>query len=123
MTGKTQIINIKKRPELVRDPNYVYAGRGSIYGNPFSHIDMSTALIKVDSKKEAIEKHRQWLDGEIKLKIEPPSLEEIMKLDGKIVGCFCVDEKGKGTCHIDNYVKIIEREKMKINRFKEKDLF
>jgi hypothetical protein len=124
VTEKTRIINIKKRPDLVRDPNYVYIGRGSIYGNPFSHIDMSTALVRVGTKKEAIENNRKWLNGEIKLEIEPPTLEEIMALDGKILGCFCVDVNGNGTCHGDNYVDIINREKKKGTIvFKEKDLF
>ncbi len=119
----TRIVNIKKHPDIVRDPNYFYIGRGSIYGNPFSHLDFATALVKVESKKEAIAKHKQWLNGEIKLEIEPPTLEEIMKLDDGILGCCCVDENGNGTCHGFNYVDIIEREKKRRIGFKEKDLF
>jgi len=116
---KIRVINIKKNPELVRDPGYCYIGRGSIYGNPFSHIDMSTALVKVETREEAIENHKKWLNGEIKLETDPPTREEIMMLKNKkFLGCFCAPLK----CHGDTYVKIIEG-KDKKEEFKSKNLF
>lgn len=109
---KTRVINIKKNPDLVRDPNYIYIGRGSIYGNPFSHLDFATALVKVETREDSIENHKQWLDGKIKLEIEPPTLTEIMLLENGILGCFCKNKDGSGlACHGDTYVEIVERTK------------
>jgi hypothetical protein len=107
---KTQVIHIKKNQELIRDPDYVYIGRGGIFGNPFSHIEISTAHVKVENRQEAIEKYKQWIYGEIKIEgIKPPTIEEIKKLRSKILGCFCKPLD----CHGDFLAEIADQEQTK----------
>ena len=118
---KTKVVNVLREKGIERDSNYVYIGRGSIYGNPFSHLTKRTgALVQVETREESIEKYKEWIDGEIELDIDPPTKEEIMKLENRILGCFCHPKK----CHGNVLVKIIEEEKSKINKKpKSKNIF
>ena len=80
---KTTVVNIKKS-------GYdVYIGRGSIWGNPYSHLDESQAKIQVKTRKEAIEKYRMYIVGNKELMAKLPELR------GRILGCFCVPK----SCH------------------------
>ena len=56
--SKTKLINIKSG-----EPYDVYIGRGSIWGNPYTHIkDRETkALYIVGTRKEAISKYKEYL--------------------------------------------------------------
>jgi hypothetical protein len=56
----------------------VYIGRGpnSVWGNPFE-------IGKDGTRDEVVEKYRQWLLQ------QPVLLEEIHKLHGKTLGCWC----------------------------------
>lgn len=67
-----------------KDKYDVYIGRGSKYGNPFSHLHYSSAKYLVTSREEAIEKHKEWL-------LSQPELIEMVKkeLKGKILACYC----------------------------------
>ena len=122
MRTKTTQTHIKKNPNIIRHPDYVYIGRGSKFGNPFSHIDISTALVKVETRDEAVDNHKKWLNGEIKLEMDPPSYMEIIEeLQNRILGCFCNSDQ---RCHGDNYISIIENyEKENEIRIEDKDLF
>jgi hypothetical protein len=66
-----------------REPFDVYIGRGSIWGNPFSHLRESKALFKVNSREEAIEKYTEWLLE------QPHLLRKIATLKNKVLGCWC----------------------------------
>lgn len=100
----TKVVNIKKSPYVIRHPEYVYIGRGSIYGNPFSHLDFGTSHVRVETREEAIGKYHMWLRGQIHIdELVPPSLDEIKQLRGKLLGCFCTP---KG-CHGDVLIGII----------------
>lgn len=95
---ETKVVNINRDRGIERDPSYVYIGRGSIYGNPFSHLPGKTgALVKVENRDEAVDSYKKWINGEIQLSIKPPSIEEIKRLKHKILGCFCKPAK----CHGD----------------------
>jgi hypothetical protein len=61
----------------------VYVGRPSIWGNPFSHLPNTLAQYKVNTREEAIEKYREWIQTRPKL------LKQLYKLKGKILGCYC----------------------------------
>jgi hypothetical protein len=79
----------------------IYIGRGSPFGNPFTHItDRHTLATYVcRSQEESIDKYRQWI-------LDKPELIEKVKkeLTGKILGCFCRPRY----CHGDVLLEIID---------------
>lgn|SRR3990167_7103779 len=81
----------------------VYIGRGSIWGNPYSHLPSGTkAQFLVESVDDAIEAYKKHLwkqikDGSI-------TIEQLLELDGKVLGCFCKPKP----CHGDVIVKAVE---------------
>jgi len=80
------------------DPYDIYIGRGSKWGNPFSHIPNSSAPYPVDSREDAIRAYEDWIFNQ-------PELLEAAKreLKGKVLGCFC---KPTYSCHGDILLKI-----------------
>lgn len=42
-----------------------YIGRGSPLGNPYSHMDGTTAQHKVESREAAVAAYRPWLEAQI----------------------------------------------------------
>ena len=81
----TRIVHCK------RESYDIYIGRPSKWGNPFTHRSSRTcAEIQVVDRNEAIVAYRQWIRGYRQVPgREPPSLEEIKSLQGKILGCWC----------------------------------
>lgn len=79
------------------EPCDVYIGRGSPYGNPFSHIPNSAAPYPVDTREDAIRAYEDWVlnQPELVLKIKK-------ELKGKILGCHCKPLD----CHGDVLLKI-----------------
>ena len=77
----------------------VYIGRGSKWGNPFTHIsDKKTkADFVVSSRDEAIESYRNWI---VK---QPQLLKDLHELKGKTLGCFCKPKR----CHGDVLVELV----------------
>lgn len=74
----------------------VYIGRGSIWGNPFSHREGTKAQFVVGTREESIEKYRDWL-----LK-QPELLAQLPTLKGKILGCYCkIPKDPDRPCHGD----------------------
>lgn len=68
----------------------VYVGRGSKWGNPFSHIGTSM------SRQACIEAYAVWLNE------QPELLSAIHELKGKILGCYCRPL----SCHGDVLAKL-----------------
>src|SRR5665213_2569949 len=66
----------------------VYIGRGSVWGNPYSHMTGTTAIFKVDSREEAVDAYAQWLSGRADL------LARIDDLRGQVLMCYCRPVKG-----------------------------
>lgn len=64
-----------------RDPR---TGKLSQFGNPFSHQVSTLARFHVNTRKEAIEKFREWI------LTQPEMLKALCGLRGKILGCWCV---------------------------------
>jgi len=94
---KTTVVNIKK------EEFDVYIGRSnskytSIWGNPFSHLEKSAAKFKVSSRKEAVEKYREWI------LTQPELLNKLEDLRGKRLGCWCKPLE----CHGDVLVELLE---------------
>ena len=91
---KDYIANVKT------DQYDIYVGRGSKWGNPFSHLSDSTAKWKVSSRNEAIEKYKEWI-------VEQPELMEcIHELKGKVLGCWCKPKR----CHAEILVNLANKE-------------
>lgn len=85
---KKWVVHCKKDPFDV----YIGRGRGSQWGNPFSHQEGTQARFKVNTREEAIAHFREWL-------LRQPELVERAKreLKGKVLGCWCHPK----ACHGD----------------------
>lgn len=81
-----------------KDPCDIYIGRGSKWGNPFTHKDGTIAEFKVSSRKEAIEKYEEWI------KTQPHLMESLGELKGKTLGCWCKPQ----ACHGDVLKKLAD---------------
>lgn len=75
-----------------------YAGRGSKWGNPFSHQKGTTAKFKVATRKEAVASYRRYI-----LKT-PALLLALHELKDKKVACFCAPDD----CHVDVIKELVE---------------
>lgn len=73
----TTVVHCKK------DKYDVYIGRPSKWGNPFSHKEGTLAKYKVNTRKEAIDKYREWIITQSLL------LRDLYELKNKVLGCWC----------------------------------
>ena len=66
----------------LRQSNYdVYIGRGSRWGNLYTHLSGATkAQFKVDTREESIERYTEWLVQQNWV------LERLSELRGKVLG-------------------------------------
>lgn len=88
----------------------VYIGRGSYWGNPYTHIKDKTtkASFIVETREESIiryKDHLRFLCQEDKRKF----LHELASLEGKILGCFCKPKP----CHGDVILEVFNELKAK----------
>lgn len=74
----------------------VYVGRPSKWGNPYSHLDGTLAQFKTATRKEAIEKYREYLLS------NPELMACIGELRGKVLGCWCAPK----SCHAEILAEI-----------------
>ena len=82
---KTSVVNMRK------EPYDIYVGRGSKWGNPFSHREGTKANFVVKSRSEAIKKYEEYLLSNDEL------MNSLHELKGKILGCWCKPK----SCHGD----------------------
>jgi hypothetical protein len=80
-----QVVNVRNINK--NDPDVVYIGRGSDWGNPYSHKDGTQAIVQVDSVAEAIRLYRKWLWFLIKQGLV--TIDMLKELDGKRLACYC----------------------------------
>lgn len=73
--------------------------RATKWGNPYSHKDGTKAEFKVKSRKEAIEKYREYILNNEEL------LKDLPELDGKILACWCHPLQ----CHGDVLIELCNR--------------
>lgn len=78
-------------------PFDIYIGRGSHWGNPFSHRYGTMARYKVDTREEAIRCYEEWIRN------QPELMKSLPELKGKVLGCYCKPL----TCHGDVLIKLI----------------
>lgn len=72
-------------------PYDIYIGRGSIWGNPFSHREGTKAQYVVSTREEAVERFREYILG------RPDLIEKLKDLKGKVLCCYCKPK----SCHGD----------------------
>lgn len=83
----------------------VYIGRGSKWGNPFTHKEGTKAKHKLNSVDSAIEAYREYLtEGEGKW-----LLKHLHELEGKTLGCYCKPKP----CHGDILVELVNQNLLK----------
>ena len=81
------------------EPFDIYIGRGSIWGNPYTHLAGPTqAKFSVPSREIAIEKYREYLMA------RPDLLAKIPELKDKVLGCYCKP----AACHGDILVELAD---------------
>lgn len=89
----TRVVNVyHKLPYDV----YVGRGRGSIWGNPYSHTEGTLARWKVSTREEAVLAYADWIQT------QPQLLDQIPRLKGKTLACFCRPKdgfRGRLFCH------------------------
>lgn len=83
---KTTVVNCKT------DPEHVYIGRPSKWGNPF-------LLGKDGSRQEVIQKFREWISQNGKL------LSDLVELKGQKLGCWCHPQ----ACHGDVLAELADK--------------
>lgn len=80
-----------------KDPYDIYIGRGSKFGNPYSHLPNSAAPFPVETREDAIRLYEEWIRS------QPELMEAVKKeLRGKILGCWCAPL----ACHGDVLIRI-----------------
>lgn len=79
----------------------VYIGRGSIWGNPFSHLPETKAQYLVATREESVSMYRQYLWHQLAQGVI--TIEMLRNLNGKRLGCFCKPQ----SCHGDIIVKSV----------------
>lgn len=96
--NKIRVINVYKEEPPI--DNYIYIGRSSKWGNPFSHKDGTLAKYKVENREKAVDKYKDWIEnGEGKF-----LLNDLFELRGKTLGCFCKPSK----CHGDILLRLVK---------------
>ena len=93
------IVNVRDHGGLygAKRKGFVYIGRGSPLGNPYSHLEGSKALYLVPTREEAIAAYRSWLFARLRRRDRKviKALEDI-KPDS-VLACFCVPLACHGT--------------------------
>jgi len=74
----------------------VYIGRGSKWGNPYSHLKNTKAHFLVETREEACEKYILWFCD------QPELINSLDELRGKDLVCFCSPLK----CHGDMLIEL-----------------
>lgn len=109
MDGPGRVVNKHHRApdgtEAQAGPNTVYIGRGSLFGNPFTHRKGTLAPVIVGSREEAIEAYRLWLTTDLEVPgWQKPTREQVISLRGKTLACWCSPK----ACHGDVLLELAE---------------
>lgn len=75
-----------------------YIGRGSIWGNPFTHKANTKADIIVKTRDEAIERYEKYILS------RPDLIDQIESLRNKVLGCYCKPQN----CHGDVLIEFLK---------------
>jgi len=76
-------------------------GRPTKWGNPFTHLEGNTlAVYKMDSREEAVEAYRLWIET------QPDLMASLHELKGKNLYCWCSPK----ACHADVLLELANKE-------------
>lgn len=89
---------VNKYKVCMTDPDIVYIGRGSVWGNPYPMTDHKSHSERV----YVIEAYRQHLWNQIRMR--KVTKEMLIALDGKRLACYCAPQ----ACHGDVLVAAIK---------------
>ncbi len=96
---KTRVIHINRAPGHFRsDPQYIYIGRGSPWGNPFRIGDPMNDGGGRLTRDDVI--------SLFKTHTLPGLMDKIHLLQGKILVCFCKPQDCHGDCYIEALVRM-----------------
>ena len=99
----TTVVN-KRLLGFKPNANQRYIGRGSPWGNPFTHLPLSRtkARFQVETKEESMIRYEAWLRERL---AEDLNLrQKLLELDGHELVCYCKPAR----CHGDVLIKLIE---------------
>ena len=100
-----KVVNKYKHTPTEHD---VYIGRGSPFGSPFSHLKSTHDIYKVDTREEAIDAFKTYLERETSedthLKRKLDGLRERTKTEDINLVCFCKPK----ACHGDVIKEYLE---------------
>ena len=74
----------------------VYIGRGSPFGNPFTHLKSSKEVIQVETREEAVEAYKTYFKAKLEKDPEFKILVHSISKNANLV-CFCKPK----ACHGD----------------------
>lgn len=94
-------IVVNKYKVCMADEDIVYIGRGSVWGNDYTHKEGTKAQWKVASREEAVTAYKRQLWA--KMKTGEITEEGILALDSKRLACYCSPQ----ACHGDVLVAAI----------------
>lgn len=82
----------------------IFIGRGSKWGNPYTHIKDRQTLADhiVDTREEAIESYRDYILNNEDL------MNSLSELEGKVLGCYCKPQ----SCHGDILLELLSKRKI-----------
>lgn len=87
-------------------PYTLYIGRGSKWGNPFTHMEGTSGIRIAETREQSIEMYRIWIQT------QPALMESLHELDGHTLGCFCKP----AMCHGD-VLKELREQQIESGRF------
>lgn len=94
------MVNKCRRVHHRKEPFDIMGDRSTKWGSPFSYKKNSKASFKVNTRKESIDCHKEWIlhgEGQYLLK-------DLHELKGKVIGCWCNKNQ---TCHLDIIVELV----------------
>lgn len=97
-----EVVNIKN----YKSDDYIYVGRPSKWGNPYSSKDSELAE-RVENREESLKKYREYILNNLSLVDE--LIYEMNQNSITKLGCWCKPSN----CHADILVELINEKKYK----------
>ncbi len=88
--------------------NGFYIGRGSEWGNPYTHLTkgLTKASVQVATRDEACDAYEIYIRD--RLAKEPGLMERLLLMKDSVLICYCAPQR----CHGDTLIKIINEQEM-----------